>query len=283
MSDDEIVVLVISLILALIGWGYWYVVLLRADRLGRDGSPARPTLALTPLLCLAGLFILLRGLASFDVRNDLVYLAFYMVFGAAWMVPGRALFSLFGISWRDDALERRNPAAAWVVAGALAGLLACYAGANIGDGPGWWCVLFAGGLGSAVWFVAWVVVQKAGDLAEAVTVERDRDAGIRLGALLLAAGLLCGRGAAGDWTSAGRTIIEFADAWPLVPLVAGAAIVEHAAKADRDNRPRRGAALAPGWLLSLLYIGFAVICLAILPGPAENPAYDTPPAGQRAP
>lgn len=283
MSEDEVFVLLASAVIALIGWIAWYSRLLMANRIGRERSSTRRTLALAPLVCLAGLFALLRLAASFDVRNDPVYLAFYMVFGAAWVVPGRALFSLLGISWRDDALERRNPAAAWAVAGALAGLMACYAGANIGDGPGWWCVLFAGGLGSAVWFVAWAVVQKAGGLAEAVTVERDVDAGIRLGAFLLAAGLLCGRGAAGDWTSAERTVVEFADAWPLLPLLLGAAVVERLAVAERRRAPRRLTALAPAWLLTVLYIGFAVICLAVLPGPAENPAYDSPPAGRTAP
>lgn len=275
MSPDEVVVAVVSAITVLAGWGHWYSALLTANRLGRAHSPCRPILALTPVVCLAGLFVLLRTAASFDVRNAPTYLAFYLVFGAAWMVPGRALFSLLGISWRYDALELRNPAAAWAVAGGLAGLLACYAGANVGDGPGWWCVAVAGGLGTAVWFLAWRVVQAVGDVAEAVTVERDRDAGIRLGAFLLAAGLLCGRGAAGDWTSPEQTLIEFADAWPLVPLTIAAGWVELQATGERNRRGApRAARLTPGWWVGVFYIGFALACLAILPGPAENPAYD---------
>jgi len=103
--------------------------------------------------------------------------------------------------------------------GAALGLSACYAGANIGDGPGWWCVVWAGGLGTALWFTALVVVAGRGHLTETVTVERDPAAGLRLGVFLFAAGILCGRGAAGDWTNALKTVIEFKAAWPLLPLV----------------------------------------------------------------
>jgi hypothetical protein len=224
--------------------------------------------------------MLLRTGASFDVRHDPAYLAFYLVFGAAWLVPGRGLFGLFGISWQDDALERRNAAAAWAVAGGLAGLTAGYAGANLGDGPGWWCVLFAGGLATAAWLVAWSVVQAAGDVAEAITVERDTDAGIRLGAFLLAAGLLCGRGAAGDWTSPLQTAIEFGAAWPLLPLTLGAAWVERRAGAERGHPQRPPAARLNGWLAGALYVAFAIACLVALPRPPENPAYETPAAVQ---
>jgi hypothetical protein len=232
---------------------------------------------------LAGLFVLLRMGASFDVRNAPVYLVFYLVGGAAWLVPGRGLLGLLGISWQYDALDRRNPAAAWALAGGLAGLMACYGGANLGDGPGWWCVVFAGGLATVAWFLAWSVVQVAGDVAEAITVERDADAGIRLGAFLLAAGLLCGRGAAGDWTSAAQTVVEFGAAWPLIPLTLGAAWIERGAAAEREQPSRRAVGRLGGWLLGALYVGFAVVCLVILPRPVENPAYGAPPVFQEAP
>lgn len=282
MSPDETMVLLASVGTALFGWGYWYVRLLGANRLGRSHSGVRAGLAWTPLLCLAGLFVLLRTGASFDVRNAPVYLVFYLVFGAAWLIPGRGLFGLFGVSWQYDALDRRNPAAAWVVAGGLAGLTACYAGANLGDGPGWWCVAFAGGLASAAWFLAWAVVQAAADVAEAVTVERDTAAGIRLGAFLVAAGLLCGRGAAGDWTSPGQTVAEFESAWPLLPLTLCAAWMERRAAAERERPLRRSSGGQAGWLLGALYIGFAIVCLAALPRPAEVPGYGAPPTVQEA-
>jgi hypothetical protein len=283
MSPDEVFVLLLSGITAFVGWAYWYLRLAGANRLGRSHSAVRPVLAWVPLLCLAGLYALLRTAASFDVRDAPIYLAFYVVFGAAWLIPGRGLFSLLGFSWQHDALDRRNPAAAAAVAGGLVGLTACYAGANIGDGPGWWCVAFAGGLATLGWFIAWAVVEAAGDVAEAITVERDVDAGVRLGAFLIAAGLLCGRGAAGDWTSATQTAIEFGDAWPLIPLTLGAAWVERRATAERAQPLRRSGSGTGVWLLGAVYIGFAILCLVVLPRPAENPKYGAPPATQEAP
>ena len=191
MSDDEVLVLVCALGIASVGWIYWYVRLATTNRIMRRLTGVRTVLALAPPACLLVLFGLLRTAASFDVRSDARYLGFYLAFGAAWLVLGRSVFSLLGVSWRDDVLNLGNRAAAWPVLGGLAGLTACYAGSNVGDGPGWWCVGFAGGLATLLWFASWGVLQKTGDLAEAITVERDENAGLRLGGFLLAAGLLC--------------------------------------------------------------------------------------------
>jgi len=278
MSDDEVFVMIVSVGITVVAWLYWTVLLVTSRRLGHRPARARALLVFTPPVCLFGLFILLRTAASFDVRNDAGYLFFYLIFGAAWLALGRACFRFLGISWRDDVLELDNPAAAWPVAGGLAGLMACYAGSNIGDGPGWWCVGFAGGLATLVWFASWGILQRAGDLAEAITVERDENAGLRLGGFLLAAGLLCGRGAAGDWTSPGQTLAEFGDAWPLLPLLVGAAFVEFRATSHRRRQPRWGPSGPPGWPTACLYIAFAVLCLAILPGPVESPSYGDRPA-----
>lgn len=275
MSEDEGFVAISSMVAALVGWIPWGFRLAGSQRLVSPPERRRALilLAVAPVACLVGLFILLRTAASFDVRNDAQYLLFYLVFGAAWLALGRTCFRLLGIAWREDVVELGNLAAAWPVAGGLAGLMACYAGANIGDGPGWWCVAYAGGLATGVWFAAWGILQKAGDLAEAITIERDRNAGLRLGGFLLAAGLLCGRGAAGDWTSPVQTLIEFADAWPLVPLLVTAAFVELTATARRRRQPRWEPSGPPGWPTAGLYVAFAVLCVLLLPGPAENPAY----------
>ncbi len=174
---------------------------------------------LAPLLAALGILAVLRTLASADVRDEPVYLGLYLIMGVAWVGVGLACLPLCGFSARDDVGERGNPAATPVMAGAALGLGACYAGANIGDGPGWWCVVWAGGLGTACWFAALAVVARYGQLAETVTVDRDPAAGMRLGGFLVCAGILCGRGAAGDWTSGAQTVVEFRSAWPLIALV----------------------------------------------------------------
>lgn len=285
MSGDEVLVLFVSSAATLAGWGFWYLRLRTAHPLCRDRGlgRVRRVLALTPPLCLAGLFAVLRAAASFDVRESPLYLVFYLVFGAAWLVAGRGLFSLLGVSWRDDALGQRNPAAAWAVAGGLGGLMACYAGANVGDGPGWWCVLAAGALATAAWFAAWAILEHAGDLAEAVTVERDEQTALRLAGFLLAAGVLCGRGAAGDWTSAAQTLAEFRDAWPVLVLLAGAVWVERSAAAERRGPAGRTPSGPPGWLLAGFYVAFAVLCLTALPKLPRNPSCRGTPAANGVP
>jgi uncharacterized membrane protein YjfL (UPF0719 family) len=213
-------------------------------------------------------------LASFDVRNSETYLLFYMVLGAAWIALFRTLYPLMGLNWIDDVVERRNTAAATAFAGALAGTLACYAGANIGDGPGWWCVFIAGGWAIAAWFGCWFLAEKAGGFSESITIERDTAAGIRLGALLLAIGLICGRGAAGDWTSAERTAIEFLAAMPAVPLALIAGIMER-----WIIRPNYCGIREPGSVPAALFMGlfWVLVALAILhfsPPLPQNPQYN---------
>lgn len=160
MSDDELLVLIINLAVTIWGWYRWYAALSNYKSLNRK-RPGLFLLSIVPLIALAGVFYVLRTLASFDVREDICYLWFYMVFGAAWIVMGRGLlFYLFDISWLDDAVERRNLAAVYTISGGIIGLSAFYAGANIGDGPGWWCVAFAGGLAAIAWFGLFFIIEK---------------------------------------------------------------------------------------------------------------------------
>jgi hypothetical protein len=65
---------------------------------------------------------------------------------------------------------------------------------------------------------------------------------LRLGAFLAAAGFLLGRAAAGDWTSAAQTVIEFRSAWPVLPLVAAALFFERTSR-PTPERPRGGLVL----------------------------------------
>jgi uncharacterized membrane protein YjfL (UPF0719 family) len=285
MSPDEVFVLIITGVVAGVGWGRWYWRLLRGSRLGARGT-GRLVLGLMPPACLSTLYLVLRTLASFDVRGSVPYLLFYLLFGAAWLAIGRGAFTPLGISWLDDALERRNGAAAVAVGGGLLGLMACYAGANIGDGPGWWCVLIAGALASAAWLLLWALLQCAASLAERITVDRDPATAWRLAGFLLATGLLCGRGAAGDWTSAPQTVREFAAAWPALPLLALAIAVETVA--GQPVVPGRAYPLprhAPGRLaqdggrgvgVAALYVALALLALLLLPPPPDHPRYDPP-------
>ena len=265
MSGDEVVMLVVSAIAALISWGAWYLAPARVQRVGRR-PPAWRLLRLTPLVAAALLWAALRSAASFDVRDDPRYLTFYLVLGAAWVGIWIRWLAVTGISTRDDVVERSNGSAAVAIAGALLGLTLAYAGGNIGDGPGWWVVVFSAALATLAFFAAWMLLEVLSGVSDIVTVDRDPSAGLRLGGFLIACGLVLGRGVAGDWVSAEATVRDFvAAAWPVVFLVVAAAAVERAARPTRESP--RPALVVYGVAPALLYVAAAAYQVMRL-GPA---------------
>jgi hypothetical protein len=236
MSGDEIVVLIVCTVLAALTWGKW---LYEAAVCARLGSKLRDrwVLWVDPLLCLAVLAAGLRRLASRDVRDDPIYLGFYLMMGAAWVgLAARYLLPFFGLSSRDDVVERGNPAAAHAIGGALLGLTLCFAGGNFGDGPGWWVVVFSAALSTGAFFLLWALLDRFTGLADAVTVDRDPASGIRLTGWFLGSGMILGRAVAGDWVSARDTVIDFARlAWPVLLLWLAAAILERTFRPTQER------------------------------------------------
>lgn len=281
MSPDEVFVALGSAVVTFVGWRRWYTRLLRAPAMGR-APVVRPVLSALPVAALVGILLVLRRMASADVRYNPTYLLFYLGFGAAWLCAVCSVAQRLGISWVDDAMDRGNLAAVLAVSGIVLGGAACYAGGNVGDGPGWWCVLIAGGIATGFWILLWYALERLSRVSEAVTVERDAGAGLRLGAWLLASGLICGRAAAGDWMGLVPTIVDFAvTAWPALPLAALAIVVEWR-RSRRPFAPAEAAAAKDAWLLPSL--GFAIVYLAVaaavllLPLWSQSPAYGLPPA-----
>jgi hypothetical protein len=265
MSEDESVVFFVSLGLAAVFWIRWWYQGLAVSWLG-ERSRGRPWLLGAPLFCGVMLWYVLRYLASFDVRDSTLYVAFYMALGAAWVGGVVRLTSLLGISFRDDALERRNPAATAVITGAMVGFTAAFAGGNIGDGPGWWVVVYCALLATGGLLILWTLLEWMGQLAESITVERDLASGIRLGGFLVAAGLVLGRAVAGDWHSLAATHRDFARlAWPAVLLAALAALTDAFCRLSGE-RP----APSPGFcgaLPAVLFIGIACTWLVLVGWP----------------
>ena len=208
MSGGEVVLTIASAIFAAFMWVRWYVVPARLERLGAPRS-GRAALGAAPALCALVLLVVLRTLASHDVRDDIRYIGMYLAVGAAWVAMSTVLLPLVGLSVRDDVLERGNAAAAYAIAGALLAVTLAFAGGNIGDGPGWWVVVFSAGLATATLYVLWLALEQFGEVSEQVTIERDHASGVRLAGFLVACGLVVGRAAAGNWVSAGATIADF--------------------------------------------------------------------------
>lgn len=265
MSGDEIFALLLFGGLAAWLWITWYVGAVSVVRLGAP-APGKAMVFWWPVICAIALFIVLKTVSADDVRDDTLYLTFYMVLGAGWLGGATKLSMLAGLSARDDILERGNAAAVPALAGALLGFTFCFAGGNVGNGPGWSVVVFAAGLATVTLATLWLAFDRLTTVSDAVTIERDRAAGLRLGGLLAAAGLILGRGVAGDWVSSAATVADFVrTAWPAVVLFVGAALVERTARVTPD-RPTTSAALL-GLLPATAYLTAAVAYVIYL-GPA---------------
>lgn len=265
MSPDEIAVVVFSGVVALARWASWYVTPMKISRLGIRAA-SRRVMALAPIASAVVLFLVLRTLASFDVRDDARYLLFYMLLGAAWVGLVTTFLPLVGISARDDVIERGNPGAASAIAGAIVGATLCYAGGNVGDGPGWWVVVFAAALATAPWFALWLALDGVSGVGDAITIDRDRASGVRLAGFLIACGLILGRAVAGDWVSIIATVNDvLVVGSPTLVLLGLAALVERSSRPTL-SRPQPGIAMF-GMLPAVAYVVAAVAYVLAL-GPA---------------
>ena len=252
MSGDEIFVLVISIVMGVYGWQS--LILFKP-------FPRSATRFLgygTPLFCAAILFYILRRWSSEDVRNDSTYLCFYMVVGFGWLGIMNRLLPYVGLLCRDDALERGNTAAGLASSGALTGLTLAFAGGNIGTGPGWWVVLFCAGLATAALLLLWMVGNGISRTEEAITIDRDLAAGWRALGFFVGGGLIVGRAVAGDWSSVGGTLRDFArQGWMVVVLTAVSVAVDQLTR-PTPEKPAPNVFLH-GLLPCLLYLAVGIL------------------------
>ena len=256
MSGDEGFVFILAIVAALFTWGHWFFRLATVSPVWIKERRRTP-LWTFPIISAAALFYILKTYSSFDVKDSPTYLVFYMIFGAAWVGLWARLFPAFGLSARDDVLERHNAAAAWAVGGALLGATLSFAGANIGDGPGWWVVVYCSLHSIAGFFVVWGLANDIGNVSESITIDRDLASGIRFAGFLTACGLILGRAVAGDWVSAEeatRTFITIA--WPVIGLAVLAGVLDKASRPTAEQ-PLRSVA-THGVLPALAYIVGAV-------------------------
>lgn len=260
MYGSEVPVFIFCCIASLVAWLRWISCIVTRAKLARSRM-GRGALLFAPAACAAVLLGVLLRWASSDVVDSPPYLLFYCMMGAAWVGILRYLFVYLGISWLDDAAERGNPAAMLAATAALLGLTLAFAGGNIGDGPGWWVVVFASGMATIAWFAAWFVLEIVARPSEGVTVDRDIDCALRLAGFLVAAGIVCGRGAAGDWVSPAATLRDF------VPYAAGtAALTALATGIETMLRSSTGArfrnVLLCGLVPAIAYVAAAAVYIS---------------------
>lgn len=226
-ADDSLSSLVgFALVAGLLGALRWWWPLLTGTELGRPRWLSFVHAAV-PLAWAGIAFVALRFGGASEIRSTSPLQLAVTLFGVAWVAITAKCFDLLGVSVRDDAVERRNPAALAGCAGATIGVAFLYAGGSIGEGPSLWNKVFSAGIATAAWLTVWAWLEAAGRVSQAVCVERDLASGLRLGGFLAAEGLILGRAVAGTWVSAGSTVADAVrDGWPCLPLLAVAVAVE---------------------------------------------------------
>jgi uncharacterized membrane protein YjfL (UPF0719 family) len=176
-----------------------------------------------------------------------------------WIFGATEMFPLMGVSARDDAMRRHNPAAAIAVSGGVLGVMLAYAGSNIGNGPTIWTTLVPAYVSTGVLFALWFVIELAGGVFEAITLDRDEAAGIRLAAFLVSAGAILGRAMAGDWSDWDSTFSEFvALGWPAALLIPAMVMMNRRfAPTPQTPQPEAGkCGITPALILLVLTAGY---------------------------
>lgn len=256
LSGDEFFVLLISGVLSLALWVRWIRVGLAFRALQR--SPGDSWVWFSGAAGVLLIWAVLRGWASWDVRDSWVYLGFYTMLGFALTGIALVALDLLGLSLRDECLERTNVAARVTVGGAILGFAAAYAGANIGDGPGWWVVVFCAVLSMGSLMLGWVVLDRLGHAGEAVVVERNPAVALRLAVWFVSAGFLQGRAVAGDWINGSEAVRDFVrHSGAGAALLATAVLVELAFSSDKSRR----LGFVPVLLPVTIYLCFALLTL----------------------
>jgi uncharacterized membrane protein YjfL (UPF0719 family) len=169
-----------------------------------------------------------------EIRANAGEVLFLTFGGAVWLTVATKLFPWLGLSFRDDAVERRNIAALVALCGAVVAVAIIYAGGSLGEGPSFMNNFFSAAVGTAGWFALWILFEFGAKVSRSIAEERDLASGLRLGGLLLAIGLILGRAAAGDWHSEAATIQGIIhDGWPAAVLWGITLLVERFARPSR--------------------------------------------------
>jgi len=261
-DGDEVFLMLVSAIIFVFGIFLWARWLLSAGTLGREKA-SRGVMVFAILVSLGMLAVVTWFWTAKEIRHGQPYTLLVLAMGGAWLVVCSALFRWLGLSVREDACERRNRSAALAVSGALVGAMFIYCGANTGEGPSFWNNVFSASLGGAVWFALWQTLEDTTKVSHAITEDRNVAAGVRLGAFLMAEGLVLGRALSGNWHSVGATTRDLMrDGWPALVLLVLAVILERMLRPTATNPfpawPTRGVpaallyvAAAMGWVLKL--------------------------------
>jgi hypothetical protein len=139
----------------------------------------------------AVLFYVLLNFAAGDVKSDPKYVLFYLVMGYAFAAVNTIALRLYG--WKvPDMFERRNKAAHALFYTATLASVCAYAGANIGDGPGFYVVIYCAALAHIGLYTLVVAHAALNRTVYRILVDRDRGVAFRAGCMFVAIGAILG-------------------------------------------------------------------------------------------
>src|SRR5262252_2844949 len=114
-----------------------------------------------------------------EIRANVSEVFFLTLVAAVLLILAAKLFPWFGLSLRDDAVERKNLSALIALCGAVLALGFICAGANIGEGPSFTNNFFCDVIGIASFFLLWFIVELIGKISRSIAEERDLATGLR--------------------------------------------------------------------------------------------------------
>jgi hypothetical protein len=223
-GGDEWVFFIASAAIVLFGTARYYFPLISVSLI-RKSFLRRILLASLPPISIVPTYVVLCRWTDPQVLGHLDYTILFMLGATAFIFVTASAIQILGISIRQDAIERDNPAALAAICGILPAVGIIYALSNIGTGPTIWTTIIPALAAALSLALASLLIELiGGHVAEAITVDRDLSTGIRLAASLLGCAFILGRAAAGNWVSWTKTLIDFAShGWPAILIVIAAA------------------------------------------------------------
>jgi len=267
VSVDEWVVFGIAFIISITLWNSWYAALGSVKPLATPRGYRGP-LYVIPIISIVFLYLILQFFGDYGVRTNFIYVLMYLFLGIAWMRLAFNGFIYLGLSIRDDLVERSNNAAAIAVGGALIAIVLCYGGANVGSNldpntAGWLVVIISALLSTLGLFILWFLMNAATSITETVTIDRDNATGIRLGAFLIAVGIVLGRAVAGNWIDLNGTLADFVRfGWPVLIIFLIAVIAEFTLR-PTPKKPV-GDIVTQGILPGIGFVALAVVFVIMM-------------------
>ena len=245
----------------LVIWLFWYVRIVTISRLASTDRD-RAFLYVIPVIAMVALLLLLFGEKATTAEigallgHPCFVMAHFLVGVGACAVP------LVGLSPRQDVAERRNHGAGWAIGGAILGLSlanGAAAGKFLTLRDDSFLPIVVGISGMILFMFSWSVVEWLTGFSEAITVERDGGAALRLAAFLPLLGVSLGLAVASRFAN------ESLKANCLFAGVAGLVVACSLLEAGfaKNRRPVSGPCKRDV-LVALAYLGIAGLEIVLL-------------------